>query len=64
MGLVAAQTLGRRKFAPKRAKTRQDFLGAGQAANFHLPIILEQVDLVAFLQPKFTYEVRRKADRK
>jgi hypothetical protein len=64
MRIVATQAFRRSQSAPEASQTRQHFIRTWQATHLHLPVVLYQIDLVAFFEAKLADKVRGQADGK
>ena len=64
MRVVAAQAFSSRQLAPEAAQTRQHLIRTRQTTDFDLAVVLDQIDLIAFLEAKFPDKFRGQADGK
>jgi hypothetical protein len=62
MRFVAAQAVCGRKFTPEAAKTREHFIRTRQPTDSYMAVILDQVDLIAFLEAKLPNKLSGQAD--
>jgi len=61
---VAAQTRVLGQFSAKPSQSLQDFIGARVAPDKNCPIVLYQVDLIAFPEAQFPHKIRGQPDGK
>jgi hypothetical protein len=62
MRIVAVQAFRRRQLAPESAQTRQYLIRTRQTTDPDLAVVLDQVDLIAFLEAKFPDKLRGQTD--
>lgn len=64
MRSVAAQALCSGQLVPEAAKTREHLIRARQTTDSDLAVVLDQIDLIAFLEAKLPDKLRGQADGK
>src|SRR5690554_6119406 len=62
MRVVTAQAFHSGQLAPETAQVGEHFVRTREASYSHSAVILDQVDLVAFLEAKFTDKLRGQTD--
>ncbi|AMJ49785.1 hypothetical protein APX01_19685 (plasmid) [Cereibacter sphaeroides] len=62
MRVVAAKALCSRQRAPETAQTHQHLIRTSKATDSDLVVVLDQVDLIAFLETQFPNKLRGQAD--
>jgi hypothetical protein len=58
MRSVAAQAFRSEQLAPEAAQTRQHLIRTSQTTDSDLAVVLDQIDLIAFLEAKLANELR------
>jgi hypothetical protein len=64
MRVVAAQAFCSGQLAPEAAQTRQHLIRTRQTTDSDLAVVLDQVDLIAFLDAKFPDKLGGQTDGK
>jgi hypothetical protein len=62
MRVIAAQALCSGQLAPEAAQTRKHLIRARQTTDSDLAVVLDQIDLIAFLEAKFPDKLCGQAD--